>query len=114
MDILEAIGQRIREVRLEKQWTQEELGEKISVSYSYIGRIERGQKNISLQTLERIAHALEVNVFQFFTYLDASQLIQSEKMKEIQKIIEVLYMQDLQTILKLKPLLSEILKQMRK
>lgn len=114
MDILEAIGKRIREIRLEKHWTQEKLGEVIGVSYSYVGRIERGQKNISLQTLEKIAKALEVNEAEFFTYSHTEKLNPSEKMKEIQEINFMLYKQDLQSILRIKPVLQEMLKQMKK
>lgn len=114
MDILETIGLRIRELRLDKQWTQEKLGEVIGVSYSYVGRIERGQKNISLQTLEKIAKALEVNEAEFFIYSHTEKLNPSEKMKEIQEINFMLYKQDLQSILKIKPVLQEMLKQLKK
>ncbi|MEK5277966.1 MULTISPECIES: helix-turn-helix domain-containing protein [Paenibacillus] len=114
MNILETIGLRIREIRLEKQLTQEALGERIGASYSYVGRIERGQKNISLQTLEKIAQALEVSEADFFTYSLTGETKQSEKMKEIQEINVMLYKQDLQSILKVKPIIAELLKQMQK
>jgi len=114
MDILETIGLRIREIRLEKQWTQEKLGEVIGVSYSYVGRIERGQKNISLKTLEKIAQALEVSEAEFFTYSHTEEINQSEKMREIQEINFMLYKQDLHSIVKIKPVLQEMLKQMKK
>ncbi|MBY3619567.1 helix-turn-helix transcriptional regulator [Acinetobacter sp. CUI P1] len=114
MNILETIGLRIREIRVEKQLTQEALGERIGASYSYVGRIERGQKNISLQTLEKIAKALEVSEADFFTYSLSEETKQSEKMREIREITVMLYKQDLQSIVKIKPVLQEMLKQMKK
>lgn len=113
MDILEAIGLRMREIRQEKQWTQEQLGEKIGVSYSYIGRIERGQKNISLKTLEKVAQALGVSEADFFTY-SSKQEFKSEKMKEIHDITMELYKNDFQAIAKVKPVVLELLKQIQK
>ncbi|MDQ8734237.1 helix-turn-helix transcriptional regulator [Paenibacillus sp. LHD-38] len=108
--ILEKVGLRIREVRLHKGLTQEKIGEIVGVSYSYIGRIERGQKNISLGMLEKIANALNVNESQFFTYSNEAELV-TEKDKQIKAIIAALYNQDARSIYKAKHILFEALKQ---
>jgi transcriptional regulator with XRE-family HTH domain len=58
----------MRSIRKEKGLTQEALAEKAGLHYSYIGGVERGERNISLETLEKIIEALEVlpiEVFQF-------------------------------------------------
>lgn len=50
----------IKRKRLERAWSQEELAERCGLHRTYIGSIERGERNITLATLERIALALEV------------------------------------------------------
>ena len=55
------IGNRIREVRKSKKWTQEILAEKSGIEPSNISHIERAATKLSLQTLVSIANALEVS-----------------------------------------------------
>ena len=61
MDI-DRIGQRIREIRRDRGVTQETLAEAAEISVPYLSCIERGSKNVSLQTLIRFAAALDVTV----------------------------------------------------
>ena len=56
------IGQRIREERISKSWTQATLAEKSGVEPSNISHIERAATKLSLPTLVRIANALEVTL----------------------------------------------------
>jgi transcriptional regulator with XRE-family HTH domain len=56
------IGLRIKESRLQKQISQAELAERIDLSASYISHIETAKKQASLESLVRIANALEVTV----------------------------------------------------
>ncbi|ADL08391.1 helix-turn-helix domain-containing protein [Thermosediminibacter oceani] len=56
------IGKRIRQIRLQRDLTQEELGERANLHYSYIGQVERGDKLPSLKTLSKIAKALNVSL----------------------------------------------------
>lgn len=60
------LGERIRTFRKAKGLTQEILGEKAGLSYKFIGEIERGQVNPSLDTLAAIAEALNVTVGDLF------------------------------------------------
>lgn len=57
-----ALGTRIRKARKEKQVTQERLGEICELSTANIGHIERGTRIPSLDTLFRIAQALDVSM----------------------------------------------------
>lgn len=65
--VLARYGKRLREIRKEKNMTQEELAEKANLHYTYIGVVERGQKNISLLNIEKISKALKVNLAEFFS-----------------------------------------------
>ena len=62
------IGSRIKELRQLKGYTQAELAELTDISTNYIGYIERGERTVSLQTLERLAHILRLEVSAFFLF----------------------------------------------
>ena len=61
-EILIQFGGRVREIRKEKGLSQEELSFKANLHRTYIGMIERAEKNITLVNIEKIANALEVDV----------------------------------------------------
>jgi transcriptional regulator with XRE-family HTH domain len=61
-----ALGKTIREIRKMKDLTQEALGEKANLSYKFIGEVERGKVNVSLDSLVRISQALKVQVGDLF------------------------------------------------
>jgi transcriptional regulator with XRE-family HTH domain len=56
------LGRKIRACRKRSQFSQEELAEKADLSYKYLGEVERGYVNISLDSLARIAKALGVRL----------------------------------------------------
>ncbi|PBB88930.1 transcriptional regulator [Mesorhizobium sp. WSM3864] len=59
MRLAEIFGANVRRVRLKRGMTLESLATEVGLAYSYMGGIERGQKNPSLDVAERIAKALE-------------------------------------------------------
>lgn len=69
-DLRRNVGLQIRSVRKARGLTQEELAEKADLSYKYIGELERGQVNVSLDSLQRIADALEREIGVFFPQPD--------------------------------------------
>src|SRR5579864_2598373 len=60
------IGEQIREIREAKGLSQGELESRTGLARVYISRIENGHTMPSFQTLEKLAHALEISVYQFF------------------------------------------------
>ena len=58
----ETIGARIRALRNNKRWTQEELGARAGLDFTTIGGAERGEKSLSLKSLSRVAQALGVEL----------------------------------------------------
>jgi transcriptional regulator with XRE-family HTH domain len=67
-DFIKLVGERVRFVRKQKELTQEEFAEKSGLQYTYIGGIERGERNISLETLEKVAKELEVKAIDLFDF----------------------------------------------
>ncbi len=58
--ILKRFAQNVKTLRNKKNWTQEELAKRADLHRTYIGSIERYERNISLLNVERIAKALGV------------------------------------------------------
>jgi len=56
------LGRKIRKERLAQSLSQERLGERAKLHRTYIGMIERGEKNITVMNLRKIADALGVEV----------------------------------------------------
>lgn len=59
-DIRKKFGIHLRELRIERKLTQEDLADRAGMHFTYIGQIERGLRNPSLVNLEKIAKALKV------------------------------------------------------
>lgn len=60
--ILLQFGQRVQKIRKERNLSQEKLAELAGVHRTYIGMIERAEKNITLCNIEKIAKALDVEI----------------------------------------------------
>ena len=61
-----AFGQRVRELRAERKLSQEALALACNLDRTYIGGIERGERNVSLINIQKIAAALGVRVGELF------------------------------------------------
>lgn len=64
--LLIQFGKRVRELRLSRGLSQEELGAHAGVHRTYIGMIERAEKNITLENIKKIADALGVSINSLF------------------------------------------------
>ncbi|HVW05946.1 MAG TPA: helix-turn-helix transcriptional regulator [Vicinamibacterales bacterium] len=56
------VGKRVKDLRLARNLTQEQLGERASLSYKFVGEVERGIGNPTLDTLASLAAALGVEI----------------------------------------------------
>ena len=63
---LEAFGARLRELRDAAGMTQEALASAAGLHWTYVGQVERGQRNISLKNIVRLARGLGVSPAAFF------------------------------------------------
>lgn len=73
MNIKKEFGQRVREMRKSKGLSQEQLGFKAGLHYTYIGAIERAEKNITLESIKKIAAGLEVDIPCFFYFAETGK-----------------------------------------
>ena len=55
------IGQRIKQARLAKNYTQEDLAEKIDISVAFLSRVERGNSHVNLKRLNQLCGLLDVS-----------------------------------------------------
>ena len=68
-ELAKILGQRIRNYRTEKKLSQERLAELAGCHHTYIGQIERGEKNATIESIEKIASALNVSLSKLFENL---------------------------------------------
>jgi transcriptional regulator with XRE-family HTH domain len=62
MDVLERLGNKIKKRRIELGLSQEALAFEAGLHRTYIGAVERGEKNVSIRSLKKIAVALKSNI----------------------------------------------------
>lgn len=65
-EILVKFGKKVREIRIKQNLSQERLAAKAGVHRTYIGMIERAEKNITLENIEKVAKALGLSVKELF------------------------------------------------
>jgi transcriptional regulator with XRE-family HTH domain len=56
----------VRKYRIKQNLSQEELAEKAGVHRTYIGSVERGERNITINVMEKICTALEIPITNLF------------------------------------------------
>ena len=67
MDVKQKVGNRIRELRNQKELSQEALAHEAGLDRTYINSIENGRRNVSISNIERIAKALGMTLQEFFS-----------------------------------------------
>ncbi|MGP9572373.1 helix-turn-helix domain-containing protein [Halomonas sp. AOP5-CZ2-32] len=75
---LVAFGQRVREIRKNRGLSQEGMAALAGVDRSYMGHIERGEKNITLTKIYQISDALGIEVADLFPRTEAANLPSSQ------------------------------------
>ncbi|MGG1314835.1 helix-turn-helix domain-containing protein [Cohnella laeviribosi] len=110
-DIRRLVDSKIREYRKAKGLSQDQLAERCGFHYSYIGGVERGERNISLENLAKIASALELEPKTFFEFdIPIQQPPSDKKDAALQEVISILKGKDIRYIQMTKKLLVEIFK----
>ena len=101
-NIAKILGRRIRNYRTAKHLSQEKLAELSGHHPTYIGQIERAEKNVSVESIEKISIALNVSLSKLFeklgaeedttrsVSLDCYELISSKSKAEQEQILRIL------------------------
>nr|WP_154889778.1 helix-turn-helix transcriptional regulator [Paenibacillus xylanexedens] len=96
-----SVGERIRAIRKVKGLTQQKLAELSGLDDAYIGSVERGERNISIDTLEKIVLALGVpSANLFLSVINDHQLIQQKAIDEYSEMIKDLSPEQLNKLIK--------------
>lgn len=102
-DYRRLIGNRLRDLRKQRRFTQEELADRANLNPSYYGRVERGEINLTIETLTSISEALQVELAEVFDF--GAEVDQVRLKKEVQKLITK---QKLPILLSVKTLLENL------
>ncbi len=104
-DIKKKFGEKVRYYRMKKGLTQWELADKADLHYTYVGSIERGEKNITLKNINRIADALNTKITDLLDFdqseleeiepddllkLKLSKILRNKSEKEIKRLFKIL------------------------
>lgn len=71
MSFPDKFGNRLIELRVQKGWTQEELSKRAGFHRTYVGNIERGLENPTIEAVSQLADALDVSVKTLFDFEEA-------------------------------------------
>jgi len=66
VDTIKLFGEKVRKLRVERGLSQEKLALLAGLHRTYIGAIERGERNVSLKNIEKIAKTLSVGIEELF------------------------------------------------
>ena len=69
-DIAKTVGKRLRSYRTGQGLSQEKLAERAGLHPTYIGQVERGEKNLTIESLEKITSALDVSMASVFEKIE--------------------------------------------
>jgi transcriptional regulator with XRE-family HTH domain len=61
-DIQKTVGATVRKLRLKRGWSQDVFADRSGLNRAHVGEIERGESNVTIQTLKIIADTLEVRI----------------------------------------------------
>jgi len=86
MELVIRLGERIRFLRKDKNMSQERLGELAGLHTNYIGSIERGEKNVTIESLVKVTRGLDITLDELFRYVEPK-----ENRDELHAIIDLLF-----------------------
>lgn len=101
------IGERIRNFRKEKGLSQEELADIANLHTTYIGQLERGEKNATLESIEKVANALEISLEDLFRSIRPNPDSQEYTLSQIITRLQTRSIEDQKIVLNLLDLLLD-------
>ncbi|TKJ84817.1 transcriptional regulator [Paenibacillus sp. CFBP13512] len=110
-EVLIKLGSKIREYRNLKGLSQDQLGELCGFHFSYIGGVERGERNITIENIAKISKALDIELsklFEFHQETDENNL--GEKQNLLNELTILLENKSVSQITMIKNIINEIFK----
>lgn len=104
-EVLIKLGSKIREYRNLKGLSQDQLGELCGFHFSYIGGVERGERNITIENIAKISKALDIELSKLFEFESS---FSSDKNKLLASISEILANKNINEINMIKNIVNEI------
>ncbi|MGH9635736.1 MAG: helix-turn-helix domain-containing protein [Candidatus Angelobacter sp.] len=65
-DLKRAFGQRVLQLRKARGWSQEVLDQHSGLHWTYIGQVERGERNLTLLSIQKIAKGFKIEMVELF------------------------------------------------
>lgn len=84
-ELVKRVGERIRRLRKEMNLSQEQLAVRSGLHTNYVGQVERGEKNLTLETLDKVVGGLGISLEELFRYIGPV-----EKQDVLGQIVELL------------------------
>lgn len=81
------LGKRIKQLRVMRDMTQEQLAEASNVSISFLGNVERGSKNPTVETIYKIANALDVTMSELLSFDTGIQVLEEPTSVELRRLL---------------------------
>ncbi|EKU42048.1 hypothetical protein C518_3002 [Lysinibacillus fusiformis ZB2] len=98
-DLTNHIGEKIRYYRKERKLSQEELAFKAALHNTYIGQLERGEKNVTVESLAKVCAAMDITLAEFFHGPHATSQMLSIELGQIITLLEGRSKEDQQKVL---------------
>lgn len=88
MDLVKRVGEKIRYYRKERGLSQEELAYRASLHNTYIGQLERGEKNATIESLAKVCAALDITLSDLFNNEISHPTVLSYELEEMVRILK--------------------------
>ena len=101
MTIARELGERLRAYRTQRGWSQEEMVERADLHTTYIGQLERGEKNATIESISKVAAALDISLSKLFENISLASsekdipsrcydLIQKQPLRDQKLLLDIL------------------------
>ncbi|MCF2620388.1 helix-turn-helix transcriptional regulator [Oscillibacter valericigenes] len=101
MTIARELGERLRAYRTQRGWSQEELAERADLHTTYIGQLECGEKNATIESISKVAAALNISLSKLFENISLApsekdipsrcyDLIQKQPLRDQKLLLDIL------------------------
>ncbi|MBD2862482.1 helix-turn-helix domain-containing protein [Paenibacillus oceani] len=110
-DLRKLVGERIRAIRKARGLTQQQLAERSNLDDAYIGSMERGERNFSVDTLEKVISALEIQPMELFYFegsLNETAAAQRKAIDELTAVINSLSVDQIESFMRVNKELARV------